>query len=80
MKDSMFNEGLKCHVISLEYDFKVRTGRLYMPTVNCCDMSGCLKIFEAINPWINCIDTYADGKIDVRYKKNQHNRWKSYLF
>lgn len=58
---------LMCEVKSLEYDFKSRTGILYMPPVNCCDMGGCIKLFEAIDPKVSTIRTIAGDRQDTIY-------------
>ena len=55
---------LGCEVDRLEYDFNKRIGRLFMPKDNCCDMSGCVAMFERIDPHVKRIETFAAGKPD----------------
>jgi hypothetical protein len=61
--------GLKCLVLSVDYDFQRRTGRLYMPPGNCCDMQGCIRHFLGIDPAVRIIETFAGGVRDTCYKR-----------
>lgn len=67
---------LGCEVDRLEYDFNKRIGRLFMPKDNCCDMSGCVAMFERIDPHVKRIETFAAGKPDTMY--GRPNGWVAY--
>jgi hypothetical protein len=65
--EGVFHTGLQCRVIGVSYDYGQRLGRLDMPPVNCCDMSGCLGLFLAIDPDCAKIETFTGGKPDTAY-------------
>jgi len=72
MMEFKLHRQMKCHVTSLQYDFAARTG-----TVNAIgptDMSGAIRIFEAIDPGVVEIKTYLDGRPDVLYWHG-HDDW-----
>ena len=64
----MFRSDLQCDVRSLTYDFKTRIGTLEMPPDNCCDMLGCIHLFERIDVEVKRIDTFAGSIPDTSYK------------
>ena len=70
--DEAFHSGLQCCVLLVAYDFRTRVGRLDMARGNCCDMSGAIAFFEAIDPQVIQIQTYAAAKRDTVYVKR---RW-----
>ena len=72
-----YDERLICFVDSLSYDFNSHTGKLYVANGGCCDMTGCIKLFKAIDPQVTTILPYSGGKEDVYYKKVD-TKWKSY--
>jgi hypothetical protein len=59
---------LWCEVQSLTYDFPSRRGRLYMPWGNCCDMTGCIALFERIDPDCALIETYEGNERGKGYQ------------
>jgi hypothetical protein len=64
-----FDPRLVCGVERLEYDFSARTGKLWLPGSQCCDMSGCIGLFTAIDHRVRRIETFnADGP-DTFYLK-----------
>ncbi len=40
---------LKCHVVSLTYDFRSHSGQVILLEGECCDMNGCVALFEGID-------------------------------
>jgi len=42
---------------------------------DCCDMSGCIAAFEAIDPKVERIDTVSGNAPDTSYEK-RHGEWK----
>jgi hypothetical protein len=79
-RDGRWDERLKCRVQQLQYDFHTKTGRLDFPEANCCDMTGAVGIFMAIDPEVRVIDTYAGGKADVLYRRGkERGEWKAHL-
>jgi hypothetical protein len=73
---ALWDERLMCDVISLGYDFHSRTGRLYMAHGNCCDMTGCVELFEAIDSEAEAIHTYSGDKADTAYRR-EGKKWKA---
>ena len=59
MSISPWDERLQCGVVSLAYDFRSHTGQLYLPEGHCCDMTGCIALFEAIDP--NVVALRSEG-------------------
>jgi hypothetical protein len=55
--------------LSVKYDSQRRTGRLYMPPGNCCDMQGCIRHFLGIDPDVRIIETFAGGVRDTCYER-----------
>ena len=58
---------LQCNVSSVFYDFETRTGTLVMDSGACCDMSGCIEYFKAIDPKVTRINTVSGTEIDTSY-------------
>jgi hypothetical protein len=58
---------LVCHVESLWYDFCTRRGSIDFPELNWCDMDGCVKLFEAIDPDVRVIRTNSGYEPDTCY-------------
>jgi hypothetical protein len=46
-----------------------------MPPITCCDMVGCIKLFQAIDPKVRSIETYAGGQRDTFYERDGCDRW-----
>lgn len=70
MKATQFHPQLLCGVDRVEYDFRAGKGTLYLPAGDCCDMSGCIAFFEAIDPKVQAIDTFSGGKRDTGYRRH----------
>jgi hypothetical protein len=66
---------LVCCVMRLEYDFRTRTGAIYFPDGRCCDMAGCVALFEGIDPGVRDIQTYSGEESDTRYRKGGDGEW-----
>jgi hypothetical protein len=58
---------LQCEVLKLTYDFKSQRGDLRIAEDECCDMSACIKLFEAIDSGVRKIETYAGDVLDTIY-------------
>ncbi len=69
---------LVCRVERLEYDFTTRTGRIYFPKDNCCDMRGCLNLFDAIDRKAQVVHTYAGDDPDTRYRRESPSSWMAF--
>jgi hypothetical protein len=67
--NGVWDKRLRCNVRSLTYDFGSQTGQLYLTDFDCCDMGGCISIFEAIDPRVTEIKTYSVAKGDLTYRK-----------
>ena len=68
--DGKYDERLMCNVQKLAYDFCTQTGRLDFPEGDCCDMSGAIALFTAIDPGVRQIETFAGGKPDTVYQRD----------
>ena len=75
---AIWDKRLKCNVVSLTYDFRSRTGQLYLLDGDCCDMTGCVDLFEAIDPTVTAIDTYSGDEADTVYRK-QGTEWRALI-
>ena len=71
------NKQLMCSVTSLVYDFSGYCGYIFFPEYDCCDMGGCINMFEAIDPDISQIITFSGHKPDTIYCKKD-GEWKAY--
>jgi len=71
--------GLMCQVESIEYNFLEQEGMLYMPSHNCCDMNGCIKLFESIDVKVRKIQTFTNKVPDVCYILTDSG-WKAKFF
>jgi len=56
------HDDLQCEVDRLLYDFNKRTGRLYMPKGDRCDMHACVQMFMAIDRHVKRIETFSGGR------------------
>lgn len=69
-----YHAGLMCDVESLTYDYNARRGTVHFAPVNVCDMSGCVRLFTAIDENAEDIQTFSGGERDTRYVK-QRGEW-----
>jgi hypothetical protein len=65
----VWNEGLQCTVYRLEYSFHSGEGWLHMRALDCCDMTGCIALFQRIDADVNTIFTMAGKMPDTAYVK-----------
>ncbi len=72
-----FHHGLQCSVRSATYNFRERRGRLDMEEHCCCDMSGCITFFEAIDPKAQEIETFAGEDRDTAYVRRPKLGWEA---
>ena len=78
--EGMWDERLKCHVQQVAYDTRTRTGRLDFPEACCCDMTGAIQLFSAIDPEVPVIETFAGGEADTVFRFNPTSReWTTFL-
>jgi hypothetical protein len=61
---------LMCSVQRLAYDFEKGSGELYMDDGHCCDMVGCVALFESIDPKVATIQTFSGAKQDTAYRRS----------
>jgi hypothetical protein len=66
---------LGCTPYEVHYDFKERHGTLIMGERNCTDMGACIRLFRAIDPKVEFIQTYADEEIDTGYLRHEDDTW-----
>jgi hypothetical protein len=75
---ALWDERLKCQVASLTYDFRAHKGQLYLLDGDCCDMTGCVALFEGIDSKVTAISTFFGDKADTMYCK-ERKEWKALL-
>lgn len=63
-----FHPLLQCSVRQIVYDWEARTGHVYMPRMNCTDMSGCIAVFKLIDPDVERIYTYEQDDSREAYE------------
>jgi hypothetical protein len=61
---------LMCEIKSLSYDFDEKVGTLVMEDGDCCDMAGCIALFEAIDPAVKGIATISGEQPDTMYVRS----------
>lgn len=76
-----FDDRTQCYLHRVMYDFEARRGVLVMDEGSCTDMSGAISVFEAIDPEVKRIDTYAADKPDTVYRRHSDRLggWQAYL-
>ena len=76
-----FNELTQCYVKRVVYDFDTRRGILMMEEDSCTDMNGAIKLFQAIDPNVKAIDTFAGTRPDTSYRRHsaKFGGWKAYF-
>jgi hypothetical protein len=67
----MQHDGLQCEVLTLDYDFIRKVGKIYFPPVNCCNMTDCIELFQHIDPAVSMIYTFAGDWYDTAYRKDR---------
>jgi hypothetical protein len=60
-------------VESLTYNFVRHIGQLYLPEGCCCDMDGCIELFQKIDKNVRRIDTFSGMESDTIYIRNGTN-------
>jgi hypothetical protein len=63
----IFDDGVQCFVVKLEYDFKSKAGVLHLEDHSCTDMRGCIDLFKKIDPRVTSIQTIAGKRRDTWY-------------
>lgn len=69
---------MQCRVLELRYSFVHKTGTLHMVDGDCCDMSGCVDAFKAIDGDVARIVTYSGNRADTSYiltKEGWEAKW-----
>jgi hypothetical protein len=62
----------------LTYDVRSRQGALLLAHGECCDMSACIALFEAIDPAVRYIETrwaergtsWTNSRLDTSYRRH----------
>ena len=73
--DEAYHTGLQCCVLTVRYDYRTRHARLDMEDGDCCDMTGCIAFFKAIDPQVRMIETFSGPERDTSYVK-QGDSWR----
>ena len=67
-------ERMGTEVRNLRYDVARRAGQLHMPDGCRCDMQACIDLFEGIDSHVEIVFTYAGGKADTIYSRD-NGKW-----
>ena len=73
----MWSDLTQCDVRSVEHRPPERRGVLHMPPDTCCDMCGCIALFEGIDPNVALIETFAGGERDTAYVRRPTTGWEA---
>lgn len=76
--DKLYDARFKCCVLSLDYDFTRHVGRVIMREWDCCDMIGCIEVFEKIDPKVKEVETYSGEKLDTFYRLGEDSQWAAF--
>ena len=80
----LFRDDLQAVPVSLSYDFLEHTGKLQLSPGQCADMSGCLALFTAIDPFVTSIvvldaDKTAHARVGTLYQRDSDgHEWRAY--
>lgn len=66
---------LHCRVDRLKYHFDSRTGQIWLPATDCCDMSECVRLFRRIDRRVRLIETFQGLQPDTRYERDEDGQW-----
>lgn len=72
-----FHAAIQCHPLRLAYDFGARAGVLHIEDGGCCDMQGCIALFEHIDSGVCKIETFSGRNRDTDYHRID-GRWTAY--
>lgn len=72
------DDRLMCRVANLSYSFSAHLGEIWLAPGDCCDMKGCIALFEAIDPDVKSITTYSGTERDTVYDKNSE-KWIAWI-
>jgi hypothetical protein len=73
-----FRSDIQCEPRQLVYDFEERVGTLKLAPGHCTDMSGCIKLFKAIDPDVLSICTTSDNRKDTVYARDAAGEWRAF--
>jgi hypothetical protein len=72
-----WDERLQCYALILDYDFCTHTGKLHLADGDNCNMTGCIELFQSIDPQVRNILIYSREEEDTSYRKT-NTSWESY--
>lgn len=73
--ERLYRSDLQCCVQSITYEPQSRMGVLFLPDLNSPDMSGCIRLFTAIDPLVNLVMVIEAGGFQVAYFKRRDGEW-----
>ena len=56
---AVYRSELVCDVRGMAYDFDRHLGTLLLASEDCCDMRGCIELFEKVDPEVQRIEIFA---------------------
>jgi hypothetical protein len=74
-KDGVWNDLLVCR-LQATTSIYANTVELYLPKGDCCDMTGAIKLSEALNPACEAITVFSGDRLDSFYQI-QNRKWRS---
>ncbi len=66
-----YHPELQCDVLGIAYDFVTKLGIVHIEEGDCTDMTGCIDVFQRIDPRVMQIQTIAGGRDDTRYARRR---------
>jgi hypothetical protein len=73
----IFHRDLQCYVRSISYDYETRAGRLVIADDAGCDMCGCLRLFESVDPSVKLIEVFCGEDKDTTYVRRPRLGWEA---
>lgn len=70
-----WSDVLKCYLIDIVVFADIDTVRIYIPAMECTDMTGAIKMALEYLPSVKRIETIAGEKFDTVYEKDIASTW-----
>lgn len=72
---SELEKKLICEVLSITYDVKTQTGKVFMPDGNCVNFSTTVELFIGIDKDVKLIETFSGAYRDTYYRRTGAGVW-----
>jgi hypothetical protein len=54
---------LQCNIEKVTYDFETKVANLYLPYMNCTDMTGAIVFAKRLSPDVEQVQVFEDGHL-----------------